>query len=206
MSDQTLADDTELNGGPSSMKISDAKNVFHLFGPSLQQDFEDLARLFRTHGIGLPIANSNYLHALSTIALMFRHTDHSLQMVTGSAREGLPQCLHPIFRNMLSRIKKNDGKARVVVVDTDADDLESLAKDFPDTLHVARGRIPPGARLTHFIVCDDDMVRDEKYHPKLEDDSDANVIKADVYFSNPDVASMLSRKFEAIWDVVRPSA
>jgi len=71
-----------------SMKIKDAKDIYLKHGLSLQPDFEALAVVFRKCDIEAPIANSNYLHALSLTDLMFRHADHSLEMVTGGCGDG----------------------------------------------------------------------------------------------------------------------
>lgn len=208
MSEGELADPS--SGSPETprtrMTIGDAKRVFQEYGPELQHDFEGLVQLFRAHGIALPISNSNYLHALSMTDLMFRHTDRSLRMVTGNATEGLPQCLQTTFRRMLQRIRGNGGKARMVVIDSDTAALEPLRQEFSGTFELARARPRQRARVTHFIVCDDDMVRDEQYHDTLGDDTDANTIKAHVYFANPEMASTFGANFDAIWDAVRPSA
>lgn len=184
---------------PKQMKIKDAKELFASYRKAFQPDYEALVKLFRLHGIPFPVDNSNYLHALSFTDLMFHHTDSSLRMLTGSLTGGVPDCLRDSFEEMLARINKRGGAARIIEVDGDRPYSQVSDSETRGRLQVLRGVPSEGARLAHFIVCDNDMVREEEPHAKLTDDSDANEVKAKVYFSNKTKAVTFSARFDAMW-------
>jgi len=103
------------------------------------------------------------------------------------------------------RIRKNNGKARIIVVNGTANELEPLKKKYAGTFEVALGTASKGSRVSHFIVCDSDMVREEEYHDVLTDESSADLIKAKVYCSNRVKADGLSLIFDGIWEKLSPA-
>jgi hypothetical protein len=181
------------------MNIRQAKEFFQKYQNDLEPDYANLVRLFRKQGIDEAIPNSNYLHALGLIDGMFSETSRSLRMLTGNASEAVPSLLFGPFEKMLLRIKKNGGSAKVIVVDGSASGLDPLKGKYPDTLDVALGTATKGSRISHFIVCDSDLVREEEYHVPLNDDSSADLIKAKVYCANKGKATALSLLFDGIW-------
>ena len=50
---------------------------------------------------------------------------------------------------------------------------------------MAEAKTRKNAKIRHFIVGDDDMVRDEAPHIPLGPNSDANEFQANVYFKKP---------------------
>jgi len=187
-----------------SMKIKDAKEIYIKHGLSLQPDFEALAVVFRKCDIEAPIANSNYLHALSLTDLMFRHADHSLEMVTGGCGDGFIGGLKKSFLAMLEKIRKVEGKARIIVIDGETENLKTWANDeYKDVLELVEATANEGVIIPHFIVCDKDMVRDEEKHGPLDDDTDANKVRADVFFNNHSKARVFTTRFNAMWEALR---
>jgi len=186
------------------MNIDDATRLYKEFGQSLNPDFESLAGMFRQLSIEAPLSNSNYLHALSLTDLLFKHTDTSLSMVTGGTGDGFIGTLKGSFCAMLKRIKARKGKARVIVLDGETKLLREWEQgEFAGTLEIAVATVRPNAEVRHFIVGDDDMVRDEEPHDALTGASDANKVRANVYFKNKAIARVFSSRFEAMWDAVK---
>lgn len=185
------------------MNIEQARDVYQKFGSALNPDFEEWAKVFRRLAIEEPISNSNFLHALSLTDLMFCHTSRSLDMVTGDLGDGFVQCLQASFTKMLDRIRAAGGKARIIVIDGDAKLLRQMASGvYRGVLEVAEATLRPDAVVRHFIVGDDDMVRDEEPHAPLTNTTDANVVRADVYFHNKSMARVFSSRFGAMWSAL----
>ena len=185
------------------MTIGVCQGLFKKYSDEFLPDHEDLVRLFRRHRLDHAIHNENYLHALSLTDLLFQHTNRSFRMLTGSAGDGFLTCLRDSFVAMLRRLRNSKNKARVIVVnDSTAKPQPFLGEfdEFKDTLTVIQAESTSDARIAHFIVGDDDMVRDEAIHSPLTKDSNANEIKADVYFANKIEADIFSRKFDIYWN------
>lgn len=185
------------------MNIKEAKDVYSKHGASLHPDYEALSTVFRQLDIEAPISNSNFLHALSLTHLMFHHADRRLEMVTGGCGDGFIQCLKQSFLSMLDKIRASGGTARIIVIDGDCSQLNTWAAGaYKDVLQIVRASAKPGVRIAHFIVCDDDMVRDEEPHGPLTDTTDANQVKAQVYFHNHSKARIFSSRFSAMWNAL----
>jgi hypothetical protein len=208
--ERTACERASTTSGPTvpsmdatGMNIKQARRVYKDFGRSLNPDFESWVRLFRRLNIDAPIANVNYLHALSLTDLMFRHADNKLDMVTGGQGDGFIEVLKDSFISMLERIRRNNGAARVIVFNGRATVLQQIVDNaFANVLTVRRATMRPGAVIRHFIVADDDMVRDEEPHEELTDLTDANKVRAKVYFKNPSQARVASSRFTAMWEAV----
>jgi len=188
------------------MTIGVCKKLFEQYSDGFLPDQENLVQLFRRHRLDHAIHNENYLHALSLTDLMFQHTKYSFCMLTGSAGDGFLACLRDSFVAMLRRIRNSKGEARVIVVNGSTTEFQPFLDEFPDTLTVIQAESASGAQIAHFIVGDDDMVRDEEIHSPLTKNSNANEIKADVYFANKIEADMFSRKFDIYWNGLNPTA
>ncbi len=182
------------------MDIRKAKSLFEECGSDIVKEYESVVQFCRVNQIGAPLANGNFLHALTLTDLMFTHAEHSLRMLTGGAGDGFVACLKKNFCGMLSRLRRNGGEAQIIVVDGGVENvlLKSLCEEFPTTLQVKKGTAS-GRSIAHFIVADSKMVRDEQPHPPLTDSTDANIIKANVYFHSPAIAGLFASRFDAIW-------
>jgi len=176
------------------MTIGKAKELFAKYKTALLPDYENLVKLFRRNDIEDPISNSNYLHALLWMEVMFRNTCSSFQMVTDN--DGMPGCLEDAFLEMLRRVHRSGGKARVIVLGDNSSSWDLLECDF-DVLEVLRGVPVSPYTIPHFMVCDG-MVRSEELHGELSDGVDASVV-AEVYFSNRVKAMVFGEKFDAFW-------
>lgn len=191
------------------MTINEAKQFFARFKDDLRPDVEALVSLFRDSEIDAPLANGNFLHALSLTELMIDHTRQSFSMLTGGSGDGFLSCLKDNLRRMLARVRSVGGQARIIVINGDRDPsacMTELQREFAGTLEVKTVFAAPGTNITHFIVCDDDMVRDEEPHPPLSDVASANLIKAKVFFRNRPKAKAFAFRFNSIWQALTPAA
>lgn len=190
---------SEMSNQEKKMTIERAKQFYAKYGDAFQADTNNMVTLIRASGYNEPLANSNYMHALCYTDAMFQHTSHEFRMLTASATDFI-ECLQDSFKAMLNRIKKNKGKARIVIVDGDKSQaLEKIENEYDGTLKIIEAVSSSNSPIAHFIVCDDDMVRDEAPHKPLTKESDADVITAEVYFRNNIKADIISQKFDQIW-------
>lgn len=184
------------------MRVSDATRIFCNFGDDFRDDVESLVSLIRSCDLKVALHNSNYLHALQLTQLMFDHTDHSFCMLTGDAADGFLKCLQSSFRKMLERIAIRGGKARMIVL-SEGQASDSTLKEhrlrFEGVFDYLTVRKPSTVKLRHFIVCDNEMVRDEELHEPLNQESSANEVKAKVHFKNENVAKVFTMKFDSLW-------
>jgi 2-phospho-L-lactate transferase/gluconeogenesis factor (CofD/UPF0052 family) len=105
---------------------------------------------------------------------------------------------------MLQRLKTNGGKARIILVNSESrGPLDALKAKYPESLDFAEATASEDNKIRHFIVSDNDMVRDEEPHQKLNDLQSAEVIQAKVYFKNESKAAAMSQEFDAIWRHLR---
>lgn len=187
------------------MNVEQAKQLFRDSREDFVSEYADLAKLLRESRIVHPARNGNYLHALVLTDLMMRSTASEFLMVTGGSGDGFLHTLQDTFRDMLRRLRENDGKARIIVVDGKEtnDHLESCRSDFADVLEYTRGSSPN--RISHYIVADEEMIRDEQPHPPISSSSPANQIKANVYFHNPGIASHFRQLFQKQWTTLAAS-
>jgi len=188
------------------MDIATAKRFFLECREELVEGYRNVADYCREHQISAPLPNDNFVHALTLTDLMFDKCQRSLRMLTGGHGDGFIGCLKDTFVKMLHRLKKNSGVAQILVLNGGSESklLDSLAAEFPGTLKIAKGRIVSGA-VSHCIVADNEMVRDEQPHEPLAELTSANVIKANVYFHSPGMADLFSKRFDAIWERVARS-
>ncbi len=204
MADQ-CTDGQQAVSESKEMKIHDAKEMFSKFGDDFRPDLESLVHLIRTSNICEPLENSNYLHALSLTEMMFIHTSHSFRMMTGSAVDGFLSCLKESFMEMLSRVTEANGIARMILVhegggeEVDSPVLKEARQRFASHFEFVSVNVPRHLKLTHFIACDDDMVRDEAWHTPLTAEAGANEVKAKVFFKNKTMAKSFNSRFDTLW-------
>ncbi len=183
----------------SKMKVRDAKNVFAQWGGSLSETFDTLIESHKEENPQEGMANDNYFHALFFTDYMFRSTKRHFRMLSGANGDGFLGILKKTFEAALRRITKNKGYALIILIDGQITPfLKSMIEKYPIfkiTLATLRG----GKDVPHTIVCDDYMVREEKLHEKVKDDSDIREINATVYFDNADRAQLAAKSFDATW-------
>jgi hypothetical protein len=201
--EQLMTDKTKILSPETPMDIKQAKALFVQYRGHLSPDYLRLAQLIRRHGISLPVPNENYLHGLCLTDMLLGFVNESLRILTGSITEGVPECLRDKFEAAVARIQKAGGTARIVVLGNDSGQLKSLQDKYGRTLLIREARPASGAIIRHFIVGDTELVRDEEPHADLREESDANEIKASVYFNNKEKAAVLSTAFDAIWDKLK---
>jgi len=76
------------------------------------------------------------------------------------------------------------------------------ASTYKDVLQIVSATTKDDAIIPHFIVCDNDMVRDEEPHGPLDDNTNANEVCAEVFFNNHSKARVFSSRFNAMWDAL----
>lgn len=173
--------------------------------PYLLEEYGPLVEFCRENNVVAPLKNNTYMHALAMTQIMFDRTDTYLRMVTGACGYGFINLLKDPFVTMLKRLRRmremvpNAGARIIVVNGSNSDVLAKLETEFGDVLRIERAVAPLDAKVEHYIVCDDDMIRDEKPHPPLTPQSPIDTVKADVYFYNPRLAGIFARRFDNLW-------
>jgi len=190
----------------SVMNIGEAKRYFKTRQDAAIDELDNLVKVWREYGVKDPWPNSTFSHALGLTGVMLRHTDISYRMLTSGAGDGFISSLSDKFTLMLKRLQENGGFAKIIIVDGPTNNvcLEELEKNFQDVLSVKRGTVKRGTagdnQIAHYIVCDNDMVRDEESHGDLTDETSESDVKADVYFNNTSMATLFASRFDSLWD------
>ena len=78
--------------------------------------------------------------------------------------------------------------------------LKQMAETFSNCFNIRSATTKDKAIIKHFNVCDGTMARIEEPHDKLTMDSPSDLVKAKVYFNNPDVAKERLGYFDAAWN------
>ncbi len=191
------------------MTIGQAKEFYAERGRMVYSDDVDLVNLIQDADWEKGIPNSNYVHALSLTELIFSNTRKSLLMLTGQTCDGFISCLLDSFTSMLKRFRQQQGAARIITINAVPEQMEKLHKlevTYGDVLTVRNARASEESKLEHFIVADKTILRDEKYHPPLTDQNLASAIQATVYFDNERKATVVSRRFGTIWELLVPKS
>jgi len=181
------------------MSIDKAKELYAKYGEAFRAEDRAVIDIISEDAAAKPLRNADFLHALSLTELMLERTRQSFSMLTGGHAEGFLECLAAPFQSMLERIHRAGGEAKVIVVDGDARSLRQLAQESDETLKVCEGILVDNAKIGHFIVCDNDMVRDEEPHEELEGHKSASLVRAEVFFNNRAKAKALAGRFAKVW-------
>lgn len=190
-----------------SITMAEAERLYRKYGKIVYADDMDLVRRYRKAGWTHSIPNDSYVHALFLTDLMFGETWKELMMVSGSYAGSFLRRLFATFNGTLDRIKRAGGRARVILLDsTLPQEISELQEEFKGILEIICARVKPGARMTHFIVCDGVMVRDEALHPPLTDRSLVTLVRANVYLNNEKRAEAKALEFEGMWDYLASQA
>lgn len=191
--------------GMSKMEIMDAKQVFQEWGDSLTPGYETIIDLNIVRRSQKGFNNDNYCHALFFTDYMFRKAQHSICMLTGGiSNNGFLDILFNSFSEAVKRIAEKGGEVKLITLGPSiCDRVDKLREQFKNTLFIEPALTTSGGPLPHFIICDDKMVRDEQIHGELSDKTDANEVKAMVYFNNQAKATVKREKFEGYWKALR---
>lgn len=188
----------------AKMKIEDAKRLYLQWGKVLQPDYDHLIDAHREQKPHKGMPNDNYYHALCLTDRMFRETKHHMRMLSGKDGDGFLTTLRESFEGMLVNITENGGFAHIILV---ADTVSNFIKEMKEkysSLQVTLACLKEGRQIAHSIVCDNRMVRDEKTHPPLTEESNANDIKATIYFDDKVVAKVAAENFDSAWELINP--
>jgi hypothetical protein len=141
--------------------------------------------------------NHDYFDALSFTDLMFSKTKNTARILSGPGLDGFIDVLEDSFKKMLERTKR----VRAIILSSAKPQkikkLEEKYDNFETQLGKAKGEV------SHFIACDSRMLRMETPHEKLTEETPADVINADVYFSNEKRAKMTEERFDHIWHYLK---
>jgi hypothetical protein len=187
------------------MTIEKATALYEEYGSSLQSEIDQWIEFVQRAKIESPLSNGNYFHALQLTEGMLRRTCYRFLMLTGQGADNFVRSLRDAVRGMMRRIDANQGDARIIIANGKGDELRELAAEFPRTLLVREVSITDGP-ISHFIVGDYDMVRQEEPHPPLEGKMLADVIKASMYFANPTKVRLFTEWFNKGWEQIGPTA
>ena len=182
------------------MKVKDAQRIFSRWGESISVDFDALIRQKKKVAPQEGMRNDNYYHALFFTDYMFRSTEHYLKMLSGSQGDGFLSVLKKSFEDALKRITRNrQGEVQIILVNCDISQSLQLMMDRYPALSVTLAKSAKNENVSHTIICDEYMVREEEPHKELTGDSDVRAIKAKVFFNNKDRAKIASESFDSIW-------
>lgn len=144
----------------SELTIEGAEQLYTKYGKLFYSDSFYLYELFKNNGYEKGVRNDNYINALALTDLMFRKTNHSIRMLTGLGGDGFIETLIGSFKEMLQRIKKTGGQAKIIVVGSEEPkNLMTLKKEY-DILKV-KTEASQRKDIRHYIVADSRMLRDE---------------------------------------------
>jgi methyl coenzyme M reductase subunit D len=134
---------------------------------------------------------------------MFQRTNQKLTILTGSNADQFLDALHVSFEKALERIRKTSGIARMIILDNEIPKtVSTLASRFAPLVQIRRGILKPGAKINHIIACDSTMIRVEEHHEPLTLDSDADAVKAKVFFDNAEEVKARLGFFDAAWELL----
>ena len=161
-----------------------------------------------TSGAPIVVENDSYADALLLTSEMMNRAEKSFVVFIGAGVEDFIQVLRKNFTDMLERLQRRSGFAHIIVLDAgETCYLEEMKNKFSDVFNYVTAALKPEfkSQTTHFTVADSTMCRIEEPHEPITPESSANVIKAKVYFNNPDMATSYTKKFNTYWDFLTNS-
>lgn len=182
------------------MNIETAQKLYGELGEFIRKDTSDVADKVGSSCL----SNDTYFNALEYTDLMFYRTLSHIRIFSGGDGDGFLSTLRSTFERALTKIKEAKGFARVILVN---DEIPLFLKEMQGkhsyVLEIIPVQVKEGIELSHYIVCDDNMLRDEKSHKKLTPDTDIKEIKASVYFDNQAKAKNFAEKFDNLWKFLK---
>lgn len=183
-------------GSMRKMNIKDAQRLYGEIGEFIRGDISNIANKMGSSCL----INDTYFHALEYTDLMFYRTLSNIRMFSGGDGDGFLSTLRVNFERALAKIKKAKGLARIILVNNKIPPaLKEIQDIHPDVLKIIPVRVEDGIELSHYIVCDDNMLRDEKLHDILTPETDIKGIKASVYFDNKTKTQAFIERFDDLW-------
>jgi hypothetical protein len=185
------------------MTIKDAKYAFEKWGDSLQKPLDELIDNRCKCKPGEAISNDNYFMALCFTNRMFEATQKNIRMLAGNDGNDFIGLLSVNFLKAMERIKQNKGFAHIILITEKIPEfLKSLKTKYGQYLDFKQARLLPGQNIKHFIVCDENIVREEEIHEPLTENMSADTIKASVYFNNLAKGGIKASEFDGIWEAL----
>lgn len=182
------------------MDIKKAQELYVEIGEFIRSDISNIANKMGSSCL----ANDTYFNALEYTDLMFYRTLSNIRMFSGSDGDGFLSTLRSSFERALAKIKKAKGFARIILISDEIPSaLKKIQEKHADVLKIIPVQLKSGVDLSHYIVCDNNMLRDEKVHKNLTQDTDIKEIKASVYFDNEAKAENFAEKFDDLWDFLK---
>ena len=161
---------------------------------------------FADKEVNEPLNNDSYADALFLTDIMLQKTFHNLDVLTGRCVGQFFSVLKDSFVEALKRIKNLGGRARFILVDTDSvmpAVFEELRNEGYPIL-VTFAKTVGDAKVSHYIIADEKMLRDEEYHGEISEESAASDIRAKVYLNSPIYARAKQVRFDSVWDKLNP--
>ena len=178
------------------MDIKNAQRVYGEIGEFIRGDISNIANKMGSSGL----ANDTYFNALEYTDLMFYRTLSNIRMFSGGDGDGFLSTLYSSFERALAKIKKAKGFARIILISNEIQPaLKEIQGRHADVLEIIPAKVKEGVELSHYIVCDDNMLRDEQLHDILTPETDIREIKASVYFDNEAKSKNFAEKFDDLW-------
>lgn len=182
------------------MKIADAKEVYKEWAEALSQDYEKLIEAHKVDNPEEGLSNNNYLHALFYTDYMFRKTQREIRILSGDDGDGFLGMLKTSFEEALKKIRRKGGFAHLILVERVVSKfLSSMLAKYPNVLDIILVKPLENAKVSHSIICDDNMLRKERPHPPLKNDTDAGEVKARVYFDSKIKTKLAAENFDKTW-------
>ena len=178
------------------MNIREAQDLYSQLGEFIRGDTSNIAK-----GIGSSCLNNDtYFNALEYTDLMFYQTLSDIRMFSGGDGDGFLSTLRSTFERALAKIDAAKGFARIILISNAIPPfLKEIQADHPKALEIIPVQVKDNVDLSHYIVCDDNMLRDEKPHSNLTPETDIGEIRASVYFDNKVKAKSFIEKFDELW-------
>lgn len=187
------------------MQIQEVDELYRNNGAEqVEQDYRDLVSTFRQLKLKEAIPNTDYLHGLYLIDLMFRNTSHHVRMLNGIGESNWLDVLKDTLVKTLTRIKEKGGFLKAIFVgEGEAPNaIFSLQEKFGDKtvkFITAKASRP----VKHFIACDSRMLRLESTHDPITPEMESDSIKAAVYLNNLGRTKTIEEEFDDIWNYLQ---
>ncbi len=153
-------------------------------------------------GRRMEFKNDSYLDAIFLTELMFSRAERHICFLSGPQADGFLTILKRQFEDAIQRIQINNGSVKAVLLSQTAPEFFlDLKKRFAKTFDFALAKAP--GSVQHFMACDSVNARLEESHPELMPDMPADIVRATVYFNEPDQARRLERQFDYLWTLMR---
>lgn len=190
------------------MEIEKVEELYRKNGANeVDQDYRDLVSTFRRLRLKVPIPNTDYLHGLYLIDLVFQNTNRNIRMLNGIGESSWLDVLKDSLVKTLGRIKERGGCLKAIFIgEGQPPDIffqlrERFGKDVVKYI-VARANRSP----RHFIACDGRMLRLEEFHELITQKTPSDKIIADVYLNNPNRTKLKEKEFDEMWDYLKEQA